>query len=273
MSRQSVALVTGASSGMGKEIARQLLSDGFVVYAAARRVDEMQDLEQLGAIAVKLDITLERDILEVKTQIEQRHGGVDVLVNNAGFGSYGAMEDTTLEDARYQFEVNLFGLARLTQVCLPSMRAKKSGKIVNISSMGGKIYTLLGSWYHASKHALEGWSDCLRMELAPFGIDVIVIEPGLIVTEFGNKMIGPMLARSEHSAYAALAKRMEAATIRSYTKGGGSPPTVVAQTVSKALKARRPKTRYAVGKLAKPLIFLRKLCGDRIFDRVILSST
>jgi len=152
---------------------------------------------------------------------------------------------------------------------LPHMREQRSGKIVNISSMGGKIYTPLGSWYHASKHALEGWSDCLRLELAPFGIDVIIIEPGNIETEFENTMIGPMMERSGNSAYSEIAKRMKIATMKSYGKGNASPPALVAKTVSRALKAKRPKTRYVVGKMARPLLFLRKWFGDRIFDSVV----
>jgi short-subunit dehydrogenase len=171
-------LVTGASSGIGKETAKTLLADGYAVYVAARRVDRMSELEQLGATALAMDITNDEDIVAAVKRITAERDGIDVLINNAGFGMYGAMEDTTLDDARYQFEVNLFGLARLTQLALPYMRDRGAGKIVNISSVGGKIYTPLGAWYHATKHALEGWSDSLRLELKPLGIDVIVIEPG-----------------------------------------------------------------------------------------------
>ena len=271
-SRKTVALVTGASSGMGKEIAKQLIADGLIVYGAARRIAKMQDLEVLGAIPLKMDITKEEDIQAAIAQIQQYHGGVDVLVNNAGYGSYGAMEDTAIADARYQFEVNLFGLARLTQLVLPHMREQRRGKIINISSMGGKIYTLLGSWYHASKHALEGWSDCLRLELAPFNIDVIIIEPGIIETSFGDVLIEPMMQRSGNSAYSELANSLKKATLDSYKSGGGSKPSLIARVVSQAIKSRKPKTRYVAGKLAKPLIFLRKWLGDRLFDKIIMSQ-
>ena len=267
-----VALVTGASSGIGKAIAQQLITDGYTVYVASRRVEKMSDLESVGAISMKMDITNEDDIVNTVEKIKQEQGGVDVLVNNAGFGSYGAMEDITIDDARYQFEVNLFGLARLTQAVLPYMRENRAGRIINISSMGGKIYTPLGSWYHATKHALEGWSDCLRLELDSFGIDVIIIEPGIIETEFGKVMLEPMLQRSGNSAYREITAKMAKATESSYAKGGGSPPSVIAKTVSKALKSKKPKTRYVVGKLAKPLIFLRNLLGDGLFDKLILSS-
>lgn len=209
--KQKIALVTGASSGIGKEIARQLLDDGYVVYTAARRVEKMADLQALGAHPMKMDITVENDVNHVVDTIKEQHGGVDVLVNNAGFGMYGALEDTAIEEAKYQFDVNLFGLARLTQEVLPHMRENRAGKIINITSIGGKIYTPLGTWYHATKHALEGWSDCLRVEVKQFGIDVIIIEPGAITTEFGDVLIGPMLERSGHGAYSDMANAVASA--------------------------------------------------------------
>jgi len=265
-------LITGASSGIGKETAKKLLSEGYTVYAAARRVDKMRDLEELGATTLAMDIAKDEDIVAVVERVGAERGGIDVLINNAGFGMYGAMEDTSLDDARYQFEVNLFGLARLTQLALPHMRDQGAGTIVNISSVGGKIYTPLGSWYHASKHALEGWSDCLRLELAPFGIDVIIIEPGAIQTAFGEVMAGPMLERSGESAYRDMAHKMAKATRDSYEPGKSSPPSVVSDVISRALTADKPRPRYAVGRLAKPLIRLRKWGGDRVFDRVILRA-
>jgi NAD(P)-dependent dehydrogenase (short-subunit alcohol dehydrogenase family) len=176
--RKKKALVTGASSGMGKEIAKRLIKDGFQVFVAARHTDKMNDLVRLGARALRLDISNEAEIKATVDTILSEVDGVDVLINNAGFGLYGPVEEVGNDEARYQFEVNLFGAARLTQLLLPKMREKRSGTIVNITSMGGKIYTLLGAWYHATKHAHEGWSDCLRLELAPFGIKVVVVEPG-----------------------------------------------------------------------------------------------
>lgn len=265
-------LVTGASSGIGKATADKLLDRRYTVYVAARRVERMRDLEARGATALSLDVTVEADMVRVVDRIAEERGGVDVLVNNAGFGMYGAMEDTSLDDARYQFEVNLFGLARLTQLVLPYMREQGAGTIVNMSSMGGRIYMPLGSWYHATKHALEGWSDCLRLELEPFGVDVVVIEPGLITTEFGDVMIGPMLERSGEGPYAELAHVMAAASRESYQPERSSPPSVIADVVVKALEARRPKTRYAAGRMAKLLIWARTWLGDRIFDRAIMSQ-
>lgn len=266
-----VALVTGASSGMGKVIAQRLIEDGLTVIAAARRYDKMADLEALGARRLHLEIASEESLQLAVHNILETYSSVDVLVNNAGFGCYGAVEDTPISDARYQFEVNLFGLARLTQLLLPKMREKGSGTIINISSMGGKMYTPLGAWYHASKHALEGWSDCLRLEVAPLGIDVVIIEPGAIQTEFADVMAEPMLVRSGSGAYAKLAQAMAQMTKKSYAAGNASPPEVIADVVSKAIAARQPKTRYVAGKFAKPMIWIRTWLGDRIFDRVVMS--
>jgi len=263
------ALITGASSGIGKETGKALLRESYTVYVAARRTEKMRDLEALGAHPVAMDITNEEQVLAAVERITAERGSIDVLVNNAGFGLYGAVEDTTIEDARYQFEVNLFGPARLTQLVLPGMRARRAGTIVNVSSMGGKVYTPLGAWYHATKHALEGWSDCLRLELEPFGIRVVIIEPGIIETEFAEVMAGPLIERSGASAYAPVIRRMMSRGERYTRPGAMSPPSVVAATIVRALRARRPRTRYPVGRLARPAIAIRKWLGDRIYDRIV----
>lgn len=265
-------LVTGASSGMGRDFALELAKRGYRVFAAARRLDVMEDMKQSGITPLQMDITKDEDILTVVNTIEAETGGVDVLINNAGFGMYGAVEDTTIEDARYQFEVNLFGLARLTQLVLPHMRKQGSGKVINITSIGGKIYTPLGAWYHATKHALEGWSDCLRLETQSFGIDVVIIEPGAIVTEFGDVMGAPMMERSGNTAYGKLAKGVLKGLRREYDNRGGSDPKVITDLVIKAITARKPKTRYAAGKYAKPLLYMRHHFSDRAFDKVIMSQ-
>ena len=272
MAQQRTALVTGASSGMGKDFAKALLDEGLTVYTAARRIEQMDGLKRLGAIPLKMDISKDEDVQAAVQTIEKDHGGVDVLVNNAGFGLYGAMEDIGLDEARYQFEVNLFGMARLTQLLLPSMRRKKSGLIINMSSMGGKVYTPLGSWYHASKHAVEGWSDCLRIELQQFGINVVIVEPGVIKTEFETVMIDPMLERSGKTAYGVMAHKMAETTRKSYEKGAASEPEVITDLILKAVRAKKPKTRYVAGKFAKPMMFVRKWFGDRVFDKIILST-
>ncbi len=263
-----VALVTGASAGMGKDIARRLHADGLVVFGAARRVEQMADLEAEGITPLRMDITDDAQVREVVDRIASEHGGVDVLVNNAGFGLYGPVEEVSIDDARYQFDVNLFGLARLTQLVLPHMREQRSGTIVNISSMGGVIYTPLGAWYHATKHALEAWSDCLRFELAPHGVDVVVVEPGAIETEWDSVMRDKLVADYSNGAYGDLVAATAKATVGAYG-GSGSPGTVIANAVSKAVRARRPKTRYVAGKYARPMILLRRFTSDRMFDRLL----
>ena len=229
----------------------------------------MWDIANAGGHVIAMDITKEDQVKACVDQLIREQGHIDVLLNNAGFGMYGAMEDTAIDDARYQFEVNIFGLARLTQLVLPHMRKQQSGKIINISSMGGKMYTPLGSWYHATKHALEGWSDCLRVELKPFGIDVVIVEPGLIVTEFGDVLTEPMLKRSGTGPYAPMAQAVAKATRSSYQEGQGTSPELIAEVIRKAIKAEQPKIRYVAGKYAKPMIFIRKYFGDRLFDKLL----
>ncbi|MCB0675998.1 MAG: oxidoreductase [Saprospiraceae bacterium] len=273
MNQSQIILITGASSGMGKETALRLIAEGHIVYGAARRVEKMLDLVEAGGHVLLMDVTDEAQVQAGIDRIIAEQGRIDVLVNNAGYGSYGSVEETPIDDARRQFDVNLFGLARLTQLVIPHMRERQSGKIINISSVGGKIYTPLGAWYHATKHALEGWSDCLRLELKPFGIDVVIVEPGLIATEFGEVLVDPMLERSGEGPYQGLTKLLAQATKVTYEKkNAASPPSVIADTISGAIRASRPRTRYAVGKLARPLLFFRNLISDRMFDRLIMSQ-
>lgn len=160
---KKVIVITGASSGMGKEAAKTLIQQGHTVYSVARRIDQMQDLQLLGGYPIQMDVKKESDIQNVVDTIIQNEGKIDVLWNNAGYGLYGAVEDIPVEEARQQFEVNLFGLATITQKVVPYMRKAKTGTIINTSSMGGKMYTPMGAWYHASKHAVEGFSDSLRL--------------------------------------------------------------------------------------------------------------
>ncbi|MEM9485806.1 MAG: oxidoreductase [Cyanobacteria bacterium P01_F01_bin.116] len=264
---QKTVLITGASSGIGKVTAKMLIAEGYTVYAAARSLEKMEDLKNLGGMPIKMDITQEDDVVAAIEQIRQNHGGVDILINGAGIPMFGAMEDIPLDDARYLFEVNLFGLARLTQLALPGMRQKKAGKIVNISSMAGKIYAPLGAWYHATKHALEGWSDCLRLETKPFNIDVIIIEPGAIGNKDSDDFIKPMLEQSGEGAYGDIVHAFARVSRKTYDASNiRSSSSIVAETISKAIKAKRPTTRYRVGKLATPLILTRTRLGDRVYD-------
>jgi len=269
MSKQ-VALVTGASSGIGEAAARRLLEAGFAVYATARRVERMAELEAAGAIVVGSDVTDDASIEALVDRIVADAGRIDVLVNNAGYGSYGAVEDVPMAEARRQFDVNVFGLARLTQLVLPTMRAQRSGTIINISSIGGKIYEPLGGWYHATKFAVEGLSDSMRLELAPFGIHVSIIEPGAIRTEWTGISADSLEEVSGATAYADQAKQLSA-LFRSTESNPrlGSDPDVVAKVIAKAATARRPKTRYLVGQGARPIVYLRRVLPDRGFDGVM----
>ena len=268
-----VILMTGASSGMGKDAAIRLIKDGHKVYTAARRIEKMQDLEKLGGFPIKMDVSKDEEVQNVVDQIIQKEGKIDILWNNAGYGLYGSVEDVTIAEAKRQFDVNLFGLANLTQKVIPYMRKANSGKIINTSSMGGKMYTLMGAWYHATKHALEGWSDCLRLELAPFNIHVVILEPGAIRTEFGDVMNEPMLKRSKGGAYEKMANTVANATKTFYeSKKNSSPTSVITNTMVKIVNAKRPKTRYRVGKWAKPMVWMRVYLGDRLFDKILASQ-
>lgn len=266
---KKTALVTGASSGIGKMVAEELQMSGFKVYAAARRVDKMSDLKASGIIPIALDLTKDESIVECVNSILSKEKSIDVLINNAGYGSYGAIEDVPLEEGRRQFDVNLFGMARLIQLVTPAMRKNHYGKIVNISSMGGKIWTKFGGWYHATKYAVEGLSDCLRMELKPFGIDVIVVEPGGIKTDWGIIAAKNLRKTSANGAYAEMANKAADGMIKNYSGNMLSKPELIAKTVRKAVTKRRPRTRYLVGFGAKPMVLTHKIFGDRVFDWVI----
>ena len=264
-----VALITGASSGIGKETARLLAQQGYTVYGAARRTEKMQDLQQAGIKLLAMDVTDEAAMVSGVNEILQAEGRIDVLVNNAGYGSYGALEDVPLSEARYQFEVNIFGMARLTQLVLPHMRKQHSGRIINISSIGGKLGEPHGAWYHATKYAVEGLSDSLRMELKEFGIDVVIIEPGAIITEWAGIAREHMLKTSGNTAYKDLT--VKHANMFARADKAGSQPIVVAKTIVKAINAHRPDTRYATGGGAKPILFVRSILSDRMFDKLMLS--
>lgn len=264
-----VAFVTGASSGIGASTAQRLRGDGFVVYAGARRMERMSELEAAGIRVLPLDVTDESSMSAAMARVLSDEGRIDVLVNNAGYGAYGAFEDVPLDEARRQIEVNLFGLARLTQLALPTMRAQRTGTIVNVSSMGGKITTPLGSWYHASKFAVEGLSDALRVELAPFGIRVVVIEPGAIATEWGGIARDSALATSAEGPYRELVEAAAATLAEADRPENASAPAVVADAIARAAASRRPKTRYVVGANARPAIFARRILSDRAFDAVM----
>lgn len=261
-----VALVTGASSGIGEQTALELLRRGFIVYGAARRAERMSAIVDAGGHAITMDVTDDASMRAGVEQILAEQGRIDVLVNNAGYGSYGALEDVPIDEARRQFEVNVFGLARVTQLVLREMRERRSGTIVNISSVGGRIYEPLGAWYHATKFALEGLSDALRVELEPHGIHVVVIQPGAIRTEWNGISRRSAIERSGATAYAAQARALVRVLEAADRSPGATDPEVVAATIAKAATARRPRTRYATPFSAKLIVGLRRILPDRVFD-------
>jgi NAD(P)-dependent dehydrogenase (short-subunit alcohol dehydrogenase family) len=263
------ALITGASSGIGKAAAVQLAELGYTVYAGARRVERMSDMADRGIRTRALDVTDDATMVALVEAIIAETGRIDVLVNNAGYGLYGALEDVPIEEARRQFEVNLFGLARLTQLVLPQMRAQRDGYVINISSMGGKIWEPLGSWYHASKFAVEGLSDSLRVEVAEFGIKVVIIQPGSIRSEWSGIAADQLEATSANTAYARQAKIIGAALRAVDRMPLASGPEVVAEAIAKAVQSPKPHTRYVVGGGARGILLAERILPDRGFDKFI----
>jgi NAD(P)-dependent dehydrogenase (short-subunit alcohol dehydrogenase family) len=265
---KKVALVTGASAGIGKAIARRLLREGWTVYGGARRVAQMADIAGEGAKALSLDVTDEASMKAAVGTVLSAERRIDVLVNNAGYGSYGAIEDVPLAEARRQFEVNVFGAMRLAQLVLPVMRDARTGIIVNVTSIGGRIWLPIGGWYHATKHALEVLSDALRVEARPFGVRVVVVEPGAIESEWSGIAADHLEATSSGSAYAS-----QAAPFAEFLRGydGAASPESIAAVVSKALRARSPRRRYAAPTHAKLFLLLRWLLPDAAWERLISS--
>lgn len=270
VSPRQVALVTGASSGIGKEAARALIDAGYTVYAAARRVDRMADLAERGARLLAMDVVDDTAMVAGIEHLMKAEGRIDVLLNVAGFGSYGAIEDVSLAAARYQMEVNVFGAARLIQLVLPHMRQARAGKIVNVSSTGGRVAAPVGGWYHASKFALEALSDSLRLEVKPFGIDVIVIQPGGVKTEWADVAAQHLEQTARGSAYGDLIAK--SAEISTKVLPHLAPPSDIARLIVKALAAKHPRPRYHAGYLATPMLCMRRLLSDRMLDTVIGSQ-
>ncbi|MET9242431.1 oxidoreductase [Nonomuraea sp. NPDC003709] len=267
---KKVVLVTGASAGIGKATALELIRAGHIVYGAARRVHKMDDIRDAGGHALALDARRPEDLEHVIGAIVAEQGRIDVLINNAGTVLHGAAEDIPIDLARDQFEVNVFAPARLTQLALPYMREQGSGTIVNVSSIGGEIALPLGCWYYATKHALEAYSDSLRMEVEPFGIDVVIIQPGIIKTGFEDHTAQDLREISGTTAYGEMA---EAMAQRAETQLGentpASAPGVVATAIRQAIEAGKPETRYAVGYMAERLLELNRTLPDREFDKLL----
>jgi NADP-dependent 3-hydroxy acid dehydrogenase YdfG len=268
-------LITGCSTGIGRATAERLAGSGRPVYATARRLESIADLEDKGCKLLALDVTEEDSMRAAVKAVEEAEGAVGALVNNAGYSQSGAVEEVPLDDVRRQFETNVFGLIRMTQLVLPGMRRQRSGRIVNVGSMGGRLTFPGGGYYHATKYAVEALSDALRFEVRGFGIRVALIEPGLITTNFGETAVASVDAAQGDGAYAEFNAAVAATTASAYegplAKFGGGPDTV-AKAIEHAITKRRPKTRYRVTPSARIVIAQRRLMPDRAWDAVMRSQ-
>ena len=270
-------LITGCSTGIGRATAEQLAASGWKVYATARRADTIADLEAKGCVTLALDVTDEASMRAAVDAVEAAEGSVGALVNNAGYSQSGALETLPMDAVRRQFETNVFGLLRMCQLVLPGMRTAGAGRIVNISSMGGKFTFPGGGVYHATKYAVEALSDALRFEVGGFGVDVVVVEPGIIRTNFDDAAVAAMEAAGDGDpAYAEFNAAVAAATKSVYEEGPlsklGGGPEAVAAAIEKALTAGRPKTRYRVTASAKVLLGTRRMLPDRGWDKLVVGG-
>jgi NAD(P)-dependent dehydrogenase (short-subunit alcohol dehydrogenase family) len=258
-------LITGCSTGIGRATAERLAEDGWNVHATARRLEAIEDLAKRGCKTHALDVTDEGSMEAAAAEVE-KDGPIGALVNNAGYSQSGAIETIPMSSVRKQFETNVFGLMRMCQLVLPGMRGAGSGRIVNLSSMGGKLTFPGGGVYHATKHAVEALSDALRYEVSEFGIQVVVIEPGLIITEFGETANASIAEVEENVG------RVTANAYRGPMARLGAGPEAVAAKISKALTARRPSTRYKVTTSARAMMGMRRVMTDRMWDRMVRSQ-
>jgi len=266
-------LITGCSTGIGRATAEHLARAGHTVYATARRPAAIEDLKALGCRTLALDVTNEDSMRAAVSAVEEVEGAVGALVNNAGYSQSGAVETVPLDDVRRQFETNVFGLLRMCQLVLPGMRREGRGRIVNVSSMGGKLTFPGGGIYHATKHAVEAISDAMRFEVGGFGVHVSIIEPGLIRTSFGETAVGSV--RHEDGPYAKFNSAVAANTARVYDGPLGklgAGPDAVAKAIEKAITSKRPRTRYPVTASARFFIAQHAVLPDRAWDRVVGTS-
>jgi NAD(P)-dependent dehydrogenase (short-subunit alcohol dehydrogenase family) len=273
MNVSKAVLITGCSSGIGWATAERLVDVGWRVYATARSVEKMAPLEQRGCELLPLDVTDEDSMRSAVDEVERRDGPVGVLVNNAGYSQSGAVESVPMEKVRRQFETNFFGLARMCQLVLPGMRRQGYGRIVNVSSMGGKLTFPGAGYYPATKHAVETLSDALRFEVQDFGVKVSVIEPGLIRTDFAETAVGSMDGSDGENPYAGFDESVAKATAENYERGPfarlGGGPEAVAEAIDHAVSVRSPKSRYAVTPSAHLFLRLRRLLPDRAWDAAL----
>ncbi len=264
-----VILLTGASSGIGYDAARILARQGHKVYAAARRMEMMEPLKAEGIVPIRMDVTDSQSMAEGVQAVIDAEGRIDVLVNNAGYGYFGAVETVSDEEARRQIEVNVFGLAALCRLVIPHMRRQHSGLIVNTSSIAGMIVLPFGGWYHVSKYSVEALSDALRMELKPFGINVAMIEPGGIRTDWGIIAARHLAESARGTAYESAALPEADLLDKAYRGRFLSNPKVVANAISRAVNSRRPRARYRIGRFAHTGVAMHRLLPARWWDALL----
>lgn len=269
MKNEKVILITGASSGIGFDAASALAKQGHRVYAAARRMEKMEPLKAFDVKTIKMDVTDEESMQQGVESVIKAEGRIDVLVNNAGYGFFGAIETVPMEEARRQLEVNVFGLARLTQLVLPYMRQQKSGRIINTSSIAGKMVFYMGGWYNVTKYSVEAFSDALRMEVKPFGIDVVKIEPGAIKTDWGIIAAKHMKETSEGTAYELIGTQWAHNMDWFYKTNMLSSPKVITKVICKAVNSRRPKARYCRGRFSFVGTVAHALMPARWWDAIM----
>ncbi len=273
MAESKAVLITGCSSGIGHATAARLAKNGWTVYASARDKDKLSELADQGCKTLSLDVEDEASMKAAVAEVEQAEGAVGVLINNAGYSQSGAVESVPMDKVRKQFETNVFGLVQLTQLVLPGMRRQGWGRVVNLSSMGGKLVFPGGGFYHATKYAVEAISDALRYEVKGFGVDVVLVEPGLIVTNFGGTAAGSIgNGSADGDDYAKFNDAVGKATAGIYEGPAaklGGPPEAVAKVIDKAISSRRPRPRYTVTPSAKLLMAQRRLLSDRMWDRMM----
>lgn len=268
MTSQQVILITGGSSGIGYETAKNLAQQGHIVYAAARRIDRMEPLHALGVHTLAIDVTDETSMQTAVNTLLSEQKRIDVLINNAGYGSLGAVENVSPEEAHRQLEVNVFGMARLIQLVLPIMRAQHNGRIINIASIAGKVPLVNCGWYNVSKFAVETLSDALRMEVKPYGIDVVIIEPSAIKTDWGLIAADHLSNSSQGTVYEEFATKESTLMRKFYTSNLLSGPQAVCHAICKAVNARRPRLRYQPGLGANLIIGLHAVLPARWWDNL-----
>ncbi len=264
---KKVVLISGSSSGIGKSCIHAFLKKGYIVYASSRTLHATFE-QSTNLHRIQLDVT---DATSIKTCVQtilKEQGRIDILVNNAGYGYFGAIEDVSMIEAKKQMEVNVFGLVALTKEVLPYMRQQKNGKIINVSSMGGRVSTPFGGWYHSTKYAVEGLSNCLRLEVQPFGIHVVLIEPGAIKTNWGNIASQHLIDSSQTSDYKKQSLQAAKQMRKMYSKNITA-PEVIAKCIVKASECKHPKPRYLLGYNAKAAVYFHKIFGDRVYDFMI----